>query len=230
MGGGPPPEPPTLDADLVQRGGLLFLDARLSADGTRACATCHPGGGSNGRVYERGREVEPGAPGGRRTPELRGLWQTPPYLWDGSLPTVRAAIERMLAVEMGGAAPSPLDVDALEAYVLSIPPFDNGRIAADGAPVEPATLSARRGAEVFARVRCINCHRPPSFARTGRFDVDTGGRFSVPSLRNVSKQPRLGHDGRWKDLETAVVALLDATGKELTNPELQQLLRYLELL
>lgn len=214
----------------MQRGAFLFLNPALSGDGSRACATCHPGGSSNGKVYRDGEEVAPGSPGGRVVPELRGLWQTPPYLWDGSLGSVGEAIDRMLAVEMRGAQLSPVDREALEAYVLSIPPFDNGRIEPDGTPVEPATLSARRGFGVFQRVECTTCHPAPSFAHRFRFDVGTGGKWSVPSLRNVSRTAPYGHDGRWPDLETAVRAILQSRDIELAARELNYLLRYLELL
>ena len=219
-----------LDPDRVQRGALLFLDARLSGDGTRACASCHPGGGDDGRFWNRGRPVEAGDPEGRRTLPLRGLWRTAPYLWDGSLQTVRASLERMLAVEMGGAELGPGDLEALEAYVLSIPPFDNGRVDASGAPTEPSTLSSRRGAEVFQKADCGVCHQAPSYSHRFLFDVGTGGKWSVPTLRNVSAQTRFGHDGRWADLETAVKSILAQREVELSYRELQQLLRYLELL
>ena len=225
-----PPEPPTLDREQVQRGALLFLDARLSRDGTRSCATCHPGGGSDGRLWAEGVEAEVGQPGARRTLPLRGLWQTAPYLWDGSLDTVRAALLRMLAVEMGGAELGETDLVVLEAYVLSIPPFDNGRIEDDGRPREPVGLAARRGAEVFVKSGCAVCHKPPSFSHRFLFDIGTGGKWSVPSLRNVSSYSRFGHDGRWPDLESAVEAILAQRGIELRHPERLQLLRYLELL
>ncbi len=227
---GTPAAPPVLDDDQVQRGALLFHDPRLSGDGSRSCATCHPGGASDGRIWAGTREVAAGDPRGRRTLPLRGLWQTPPYLWDGSLGSVREVLERMLAIELGGAPLSEPDMAALEAYVLSIPAFDNGRVQPDGSPSEPATLSARRGFELFRRAGCDVCHRPPSYSHGLRFEIGTDGKWSVPSLRNVSRQPSLGHDGRWPDLETAVIAILLQREVTLTNPELHQLLRYLELL
>jgi cytochrome c peroxidase len=208
---------------------MLFLDPRLSGDHSRSCASCHPGGGTNNGFYANGIEVEAETAGSRRVPTLRGVWQTPPYLWDGSLSAISNVLDRMLSVEMGGPGLAGPDRDALEAYVLSIPLFDNGRLLPDGAPVEPAGLSARRGAEVFKKAKCDVCHRPPSFSRRFLFDVGTGGKWSVPTLRNLKSRPRLGHDGRWADVETAVDALLAEREVELTPQERQQILSYLEL-
>ena len=214
----------------MQRGAYLFLNPGISPGGQRSCATCHPGGGSDGQVYRDGVAVGPGSEGGRRTPELRGLWQTAPYFWDGSAKTLRGAVERMLRVELGGARLAPHDLEALEAYLQSIPPFDNGKVEADGTPVEPVILSALRGAAVFQKAKCGVCHKPPAFTHRLLFDVGTGGKWSVPTLRNVSGQPRLGHDGRWPDLETAVDAIIRYRGGELSPRERQQPLSYLRLL
>ncbi len=214
----------------MQRGALLFMNPALSGDASRSCATCHPGGGSNGLTYSDGAEVPAGSARGRNVPELRGAWQTPPYFWDGSVASVADALDRMLAVEMRGSPIGATDRDALVAYVLSIPPFDNGRVEPDGTPTEPVTLSARRGFSVFERAKCTVCHRPPSFSHTLRFDIGTDGKWSVPTLRNVSRTGPWGHDGRWDTLEDAVVAILEHRGVELDFVERQQLLRYLELL
>lgn len=225
-----PLQPPVLDPDRVQHGALLFLNPALSADGQRSCASCHPGGGSNGRIYRNGVEVGAGSASGRKVPNLRGLWQTGPYLWDGSIPTVRAAIERELTVHMGNPAADELELLALEAYVLSIPPFDNGRIEPDGTPVEPATLSARRGFEAFQRAKCGRCHPPPTYARSRRADVGTGGKWYPPSLRGLSSSAPYGHDGRWSTLDRALDALLEARDVDLNADERAWLLKYLELL
>jgi cytochrome c peroxidase len=226
----PPATKPRLNPDLVQRGALLFRDARISADGSRSCNDCHRNGGSTNKVYAEGDEVAPGTPEGRKVPPLRGVWQSAPYLWDGSAATVRAALERMLRVQMRAAQLPILDVAALEAYVLSIPPYDSGRIEADGTPVEPATLSARRGFAVFKRLECTSCHRLPSFTHPSLRQIGSDGKWSVPSLRGVTKHAPYGHDGRWKDLETAVNEILRHREAELTNAEFRQLLAYLELL
>ncbi|MEE9281824.1 MAG: cytochrome c peroxidase [Myxococcota bacterium] len=223
------PTPPTLNADQVQRGAFVFRDARISPDGLRSCATCHPGGGSNGGVYRTGTEAEPGSRGARNVSALRGLWQTAPYLWDGSLPDARSAIERMLAVEMGGAALPTYDLDALEAYVLSFESFDRGRLEPDGTPVEPVTLAARRGAAVYLKAKCDECHPAPAYFVPKRSDVGTGMSVDVPTLRGVPSTPPYGHDGRWATLEEAVEAMLRARQVELSERERTQLVEYLKL-
>lgn len=223
------PEPPSPDPDLVQRGGMLFLTP-LSPDAARSCATCHPGGGTNGRAYRGADEVTPGSTGARDVPALWGLWQTPPYLADGSAESPRGALDHALRVHMGNAELPPEDRAALEAYLLSLPPFDRGRIDGRGIPVEPATRSAIEGERVFREAGCRECHPPPVYTREGRFDVGTDGKWAVPSLRGLFSTPPYGHDGRWATLEEAVRAILGARGEELEPAELRRLLAYLELL
>jgi cytochrome c peroxidase len=217
----------------VQYGAFLFLDPSFSGDKSRACTTCHPGGGSDNLYYRDGEAVAAGDESGRRSLPLRGLWESAPYFWDNSAPTLRAAIERMLAVEMRGAKPrTPRDLEALEAYVLSIQPFDNGRIELDGAPVEPVTLAALRGFGVFQKAKCASCHAPPAFTSAGLHDIGTGGAFSVPSLRGMSADGPFGHDGRWGALEDAVAAHVEASNPPLqvNEQEILQLAEYLRLL
>ncbi|MFQ5515794.1 MAG: cytochrome-c peroxidase [Myxococcota bacterium] len=225
-----PSAPPPLDPDAVQRGALLFLDPRVSADGTRSCASCHPGGGAIPASFVGAHEVAPATPGGRNTLPLRGVWQTAPYLWDGSQATLRGTLLRMLEVEMGGGRLSERDLAALESYVLSIPPFERGRIEPDGRPREPATLSAKRGFAIFRKLGCERCHPPPSFTRPRPTDLGTGGVFDAPSLRGLADSGPWGHDGRWATLEEAVRAVLRLRGRELSEREIYELISYLKLL
>ncbi len=209
---------------------MLFLDPALSGDGSRSCGQCHPGGGSDHKLYLGDEESEPGVAGGRDTPALFGVWQTPPYLWDGSAPTLEEAVDRMLEVEMRGGGPQAIDRSALLAYLRSLRRFDRGRVEPDGTPVEPATLSARRGFEIFGRSGCASCHAPPHFASRVSADLGTGTLINTPTLLGLSSSAPYGHDARWPDLEQAVLAVLAARGVELTHAELQQLIAYLGLL
>jgi cytochrome c peroxidase len=209
---------------------MLFLDPRVSGDGSRSCATCHPGNGTNGKIYRQGEEVPPGSPGARDVPALWGLRLTPPYLADGSLASVSEALRHALTVDMRGATLGEADRRALETYLLSIPRFDRARVRDDGAPVEPVTRYALDGFEVFKQARCPKCHPPPTFTRPGLFDVGTGGRYSIPSLRGISVTAPYGHDGRFGTIEAAVRAILAARGEELSGLDLARLFAYLGLL
>jgi len=226
----PPQNPPDLDPDLIQRGGSLFLDPRISGDGQRSCASCHDPSRTSRTVYLNGEPVDPGTEGARAAPYLRGLYQTAPYLWDGSQSNIQGVIDRMLGSEMRGGKLSDIDREALAAYLLTIPPFDNGRINPDGSPTEPATKSARDGFELFQSSGCTNCHPPTVYTRRLPFDIGTGGKFDVPSLRGLPKDGPLGHDGRWQDLETAVNAILAQREVELTYRQKLSLREYLKLL
>ncbi len=230
MLGGAPLTQPELDPDLVQRGGMLFLDPRISVDGARACATCHPGGGTDGRVYRMGVEVGSGRPGGRDVPALWGLWQRGPYLADGSLGSVAEVLDRMLEVEMRGGDLPPADRRALEAYLLSIPAFDRRRTLSDGTPTEPVTRGALDGFGIYRDQKCTLCHPGPAYMRKGRFDVGTGGKYTVPTLLGVSETAPYGHDGRWSTLEEAVRGVLRGRGQTLSEADLKRLLDYLHLL
>ncbi len=225
-----PTTPPRPDPDLVQHGAALFASTALSGDGTRSCQGCHPGGGSNGKTYRSGEEVRAASEGARLTPPIRGVWQTAPYLWDGSLATLDEVVDRMLRVEMRGGSLAGRELEALRAYVLSIPVFDRGRLAPDGLPIEPSTLSARRGFDVFREAGCPVCHPPPAFTRPMLFDIGSGGRFSIPTLRGVTASQPYGHDGRWSTLEEAITEILTLREVELTHDQRRQLMAYLELL
>jgi hypothetical protein len=226
---GPPATPPTLDPDLVQRGAMLFNDSRVSGDGSRACATCHPGGGTDWNVYQDGTLVQPGPQAGWRTLTLRGVWQTAPYLWDNTATTISGALDRMLAIEMLGGRLEGRDRQALEEYVLSIPAFDRGRAQPDGTPIEPVTLSARRGFEI-ARDNCFGCHKPPAYVRLLRYDVGSQGQFGVPTLRGLVPGGPYGHDGRWPDLPSAIRNIIAHEQTPLTDAQIANLIEYLKLL
>jgi cytochrome c peroxidase len=223
-------EPPRQDPDLVQRGGFLFLDPRISGDGRTSCASCHtPQAGGRG-VYAGVERVAPGTSEGRVAPLLRGLYLTGPYLWDGSESSVAGVIDRMLAIHMKGGSLEPADKRALEAYLLSIPVFDNARIAFDGAPTEPATKLSKDGFAAFQKAECGACHPAPTFAGGSlNRSAGTGDRYNVPTLRGLPKEGPFGHDGRWATLEDSVIAMLAAREVELSNRERVALIEYLKI-
>ena len=149
-----------------------------------ACASCHPEGGEDGRVW-RFEHVGP-----RRTPALRGgILATAPFHWAGDLPDFHSLVSDVFVGRMGGLQPEPPHVDALAAWVdtIALPPV--APIADDGA--------AARGRTIFETpdVGCASCHSGPKLTNNQTLDVGTGSALQVPSLLGLSHRAPYLHDG-----------------------------------
>lgn len=186
-----PAENPRVTPAAVAFGELLFFDPRLSADGTRACATCH----DPARGYSGG--VEPsadGKPNARRTPSLYNLAWVKQLGWDGRAPSVTALLPahmkgqldsleavagRIAAVpvyaqhiaRVGGAAPDAI-VQALEAYVLTRyegdTPWDSLERTERMKPGNTANNPIVAGYMLFVgKAQCASCHTPPLYTDNG---------------------------------------------------------------
>ena len=170
----------------VALGQRLFFDARLSADGTIACSTCH----DPARAFTDGKPVSTGIggrAGQRNAPTVLNALYNATQFWDGRAATLeqQAALPVVNSVEMGqpsldaavariaaspeyqqafqktfGAAPDGLNlVRAIAAYERSQVSFDSPfdhYIAGEHAAIDAA---AQRGWELFnTRARCNKCH------------------------------------------------------------------------
>lgn len=199
----------------VARGRDLFHDAdspRMALNQWMSCSSCHPDGGSDGRVW-----AQPGKPK-LRTKDLRGLAETLPMGWLASQDEMQDEELFIRSFHRGtGLSPTPPnpalgppnaglseDLDALAAYVYALrhepsPALEQGSLSA----------SARRGLDLFLSeaVGCAGCHPPPTYtvstpgADSRRADVlepepSPVPPVDVPSLRGLYAQPRLLHDGR----------------------------------
>ncbi len=162
-------------------GHLLF---HSNAGAFVACASCHPEGGDDGRVWN----FSP--VGARRTQNLQGgLAGTAPFHWDGDMPTFARLASEVFAQRMSGGELRTDQVDALERYTTTqpaipkSPPRDAGAVA--------------RGQAIFEEpfVGCAACHNGERFTNNGTVDVGTGAAFQVPSLRGVAWRTPLMHNG-----------------------------------
>lgn len=88
----PLPRELKLDADTVALGRKLFHDARLSADNTISCASCHPlgRGGADGRVHSIGIK---GAEGNINAPTVLNSGLNFAQFWDGRAATLEDQID-----------------------------------------------------------------------------------------------------------------------------------------
>jgi cytochrome c peroxidase len=127
-------DPPS--AAKVTLGERLFFDARLSADGTIACSTCH----EPARAFTDGKPVAIGIHGGvgqRNTPTILNAVFDKTQFWDGRAATLeeQAGLPIVNSVEMG--QPS---LDAAAAAIAAIPEYREDFLAVFGAPPDARNL------------------------------------------------------------------------------------------
>jgi cytochrome c peroxidase len=190
---------------LAAEGRRVFRDPALFENG-ESCQTCHAEGSASSRtglmVHDKRAPARAPMPptdfdGPRDPPALWGLAKTPPYFWNGDVPSLRQAIERPVfghmkrfvtgdcrpvkgvgAVPDNPERPASCDADAgelaaqLVAYVKTLDPpttgFDQGRLSE----------AALRGEKIFqGKGGCIECHGGPNF--TDNLVHDTG----VPQVK-----------------------------------------------
>ncbi|MFS8065879.1 MAG: YncE family protein, partial [Byssovorax sp.] len=115
-----------------------------------ACASCHPEGREDGRVWEFD------VIGKRRTQSVAGgVLQTGALHWSGDLPTFDALIGEVLVNRMQHAQPGPRHAEAFASWLDAIP-----------APAPVAAIDAAavaKGSALFhdAAIGCATCHGGP---------------------------------------------------------------------
>jgi mono/diheme cytochrome c family protein len=162
-------------------GHLIF---HANAGGGIACASCHPEGGEDGRVWT----FDCGGP--RRTQSIRGdIGPTAPFHWDGSEPDFPHLIDDVFTGRMAGPILDADQKDALASWIKTIPALPKT------AGLDAAAVA--RGAMLFEdpKVGCSACHAGSLLTNDATVDVGTGQAFQVPSLRGVSWRAPFMHNG-----------------------------------
>ncbi|HEY2784382.1 MAG TPA: di-heme oxidoredictase family protein [Fimbriiglobus sp.] len=207
-----------------RRGKELFQLARQPMTGPKwiACASCHPDGLSDGRVWQN-------PEGDRRTPNLFGLAHTHPLHWSADRDEVQdfEFTIRGPLMKGRGLASQPLkgnelaqhtaglsaDLDALADYTNSFPVRLSPHIPGPG----KLFPDAERGKAIFfsAKTKCTECHTGPYFTDSSLaakpfhlHDVGTGGaprekngpKYDTPTLLGTYRAGSWLHDGRAKSL------------------------------
>ena len=196
--------------ELAAEGRKIFRDPSLFEDG-ESCQTCHAEGTASPRlgtmVHDtQAKNLSPMPPndfdGPRDPPSLIGIAKTPPFFWDGDVPTLQKAAERPVFGHMkkfvtgdcrpvtpaanSGVPANPgrdaaCDTEAgqiaakLVAYLKTLDPPTT---AFDEGTLSPAAL---RGEKIFqGKGACIECHGGPLF--TDNLVHNTG----VPQVKFTS--------------------------------------------
>ena len=196
---------------------LFHLD---TGDGI-ACASCHPEGGDDGRVWAF---VEHGP---RRTQSLEaGLAGTEPFHWQGDMPDMHVLVDEVRARRMGGAELSDERAAALRDWVFSIPQPNKERVDSDP--------YVERGSALFTQLQCRTCHAGAAFTSPTPVRIAGGEPLQIPNLRGVALRAPFMHDGRCRTLECAVQEMVETTSptpwSSLTLEDVAALVAYLETL
>ena len=217
----------TVDA-VVALGGDSVFDTghalfHTDSGGGIACASCHPEGTEDGRVWNFS-DV-----GARRTQPLDvGLAGTAPFHWDGELSDFSALMDSIFVGRMGGPIESTERAKALEAYIYALPRRPAFRDASDAA--------AGRGKVLFesAATGCTTCQSGPNFSDGSSGDIGKGPALQVPSLIAVSARAPYMHDGCAATLLDRFDASCGGTAhgdvSTLTSADIADLVAYLETL
>jgi YVTN family beta-propeller protein len=227
-------------------GQRIFHDARYTFARQFSCHSCHPDGHVDGITYD----IEPDGlgvnPVDNRT--LRGIFDTAPFKWEGTNPTLQRQCGPRLAAFFTRSDPfTPAQSAALERYIVTIPRPPNRYRTTGG-----LTASQLRGKAIFEREydksgnklapteRCVFCHAPPYFTNRNKYNVgtqgpmDTHGVFDVPHLLNIYDSSPYLHDGRAHSLEEIWTLYnqhdLHGRTNDLLKAELEDLIEYLKTL
>jgi len=186
-------EPATLWRADTSTTTVLARDARAdtghflfhaNSGGGLACASCHPEGGEDGRVWDLV------CVGGRRTQTLRGgLHGTEPFHWDGREEDFSYLTDDVFSGRMAGPPLSDDQKDALFEWIETLPALP--------APGNLDPLAVTRGKSLFedAKIGCSGCHGGPRLTNNVTVAVGTGRPYQVPSLAGVGWHPPYMHDG-----------------------------------
>lgn len=213
---------PTPPQTSVDRGEMLFFDANRSLEGWFSCHSCHTDGHTNGRLNDNLGDGSFGAP--KRVLSLRGVKDTGPYAWNGSVPDLNSQIRKSIETTMHGPKLDESQVRDLAAFVGSLRPPPPRKI------VDEATR--QRGRLVFEQHGCDDCHAPTTYTSPKTYHVglaDEEGRtaFNPPSLRGVSQGGPYFHDNRAATLEDVFLVHKHQLKNELSKDALQDLLSFL---
>jgi cytochrome c peroxidase len=180
-----------LSAEKIELGRLLFMDKRLSVDGSRSCYSCHQNelGSTDGRPKALGAG---GKPLPRNTPTIWNVGYRTALYWDGRAASLEAQATGAwsggnMGVGMDNLPAKAKEVGALEEYR---PRFAQVFSLAEGEDVKPEQIvqalsayertlicgdtafdrgelseSAARGRDLFSgKAGCVACHSGPEFS------------------------------------------------------------------
>jgi hypothetical protein len=187
-----------------------------------ACASCHPEGMEDGRVWEFADL------GSRRTQNLGGgIMDTAPFHWAGDLSDFPSLVHEVFESRMGSARPNHLQLAAFGKWIDTVP-------AVIPAVTDSAVVERGRALFESPEAGCATCHSGTQLTNNQTVDVGTGGFFQVPSLLGVGSRAPFMHTGCAPTLRDRFGACgggdLHGTTSSLNVAQIDDLVAYLESL
>jgi Di-haem cytochrome c peroxidase len=240
---------------LVNLGNLAFSSPAILGGVARragiSCSTCHVNGTSNPKLYIPGMSTRPGnfdttgalfnpkADNGVRDPiripSLRGARNLAPYGHDGRIASLRDFIRNVIVNEFAGLEPSPVILDAVEAYIQDIDFLPNPKLGPGGRLTARTSEAERHGEALFFKpfpnapeLSCAGCHIPSgAFVDHSEHNVGSGGLFKTPTLLNADFNAPYFHDGRFDSYDQVVAHFNRVFGLDLSTHDREDLVAYL---
>jgi len=218
---------PTQPLTVVRRGEQVFNDASICFQSWQSCASCHPDARVDGFNWDL---LNDGIGTPKNTKNMLMAHATPPAMSLGVRETTETAVRSGIRHILFAVRPEEEAV-AMDEYLKSLRPVPSPR-RVQGELSE----AAQRGASVFVRADCQQCHPAPLFTDLKTYDVGTGtGRerhalFDTPTLIEVWRTGPYLHDGRAASIHD-VLRRYNSSGRhgrtaDLTEQELNDLAEY----
>ena len=217
--------------DQVREGEMFFNDASLCFQQWQACSTCHPDARTDAVNWDL---LNDGIGNPKSTKNLLYSHVTPPVMITGVRDKAETAVRAGIKYIQFSVV-DEVKASAIDAYLKSLRPVPSPYLK-DGEISE----AARRGAKVFFKAGCANCHSGPYYSNGGMYDVgttdgiDKGRLLNVPNLVEVWRTAPYLYDGRAATMKEVFTKFnkdnLHGDTKDLTDNELDDLVEFVNSL
>lgn len=211
----------------VRQGEMFFYDGSLCFQQWQSCVSCHPDVRVDALNWDL---LNDGMGNPKNTKSMLYSHKTPPAMSMGVRDSAEVAVRAGLRYIQFVQRPEE-DAVAIDEFLKTLRPLPG--------PAQDRKAVAR-GAKLFKREGCTDCHKGTFYTDLKEYDVDTGtGRddgkpFDTPTLVEVWRTGPYYHDGRAATLVEALNATIvpppHGISDKLTAAELADLVAYLKTL
>lgn len=183
---------------VVRKGEMYFNDADLCFQHWQSCTTCHPDSRTDGLNWDL---LNDGIGNPKQTKNMLLTHKTPPAMISGVRESAEIAVRKGMQFIQFVMRPEE-DAVAIDEYLKTLKPVDSpylvkGRLSA----------AAKRGAKIYKKAKCAECHPAPLFTDLNRYNAGIGigsekdREFDTPTLVEIWRTAPYLYDGRAVTME-----------------------------